>query len=376
MEPKIPFPTKPPPSQPSNTHPSPAAAAAASSANKLLQDDDHDYPSTNPLEQQQKSSEYKQKSIKDSDFASGNHDRSSNLAQLTTAPSETTTVETPRPPPDLPGVPDHSVASEDDGNCEVNEGGQKQTSEERSSTDKLQMQDNDHEHLSVDPHEPHEQQGKPCDNRDQDSNVANGNREQSSNLTQGTTTQPETTTSTSETPKTPELTSIPEHAMASGDDGNSEANTGGQKQTDEERSSADKSQIQDNDQNPSVDAHESYDQQKKPSEDSGEDSEVANGNSEQLSTLAQGATTLPENTTTETLKPFPDLPEQEHTPPSQKQPNDVPSKQDPTANPNQNFPPDNQSDWQMGDSSTGADMVNPNQVSFDVLHVRLLHCIN
>ena len=372
MEPKIPLPTKPPPSQPSNTHPSPAAVA--SSADKLLQDDDHDHSSTDQLEQQQKSSEDKQKGIKDSDFASGNHDRSSNLAQVTTTPSETTTTETPKPPPDLPGVPDHAVASEDDGNCEVHEGGQKQTSEERSSPDKLQMQDNDHEHLSVDAHGPHEQQGKPCDNRDQDSNVANGNREQSSNLAQVTTTQPETTTSTSETPKTPELTSSSEHAIASGDDGNSDANTGGQKQTDEERSSADKSQIQDNDHNPSVDAHELYEQQKKPSEDSGKDSEVANGNSEQLSTLAQGTTALPENTTTETLKPFPALPEQEHTPPSQKQPNDVPSKQDPTANPN--FPPDNQPDWQMGDSSTGADMVNPNQVSFDVLHVRFLHCIN
>lgn len=242
----------------------------------------------------------------------------------------------------------------------------KPCSEERSLPDKLQMQDNDHEHLSVDAHGPHEQQGKPCDNRDQDSNVANGNHEQSSNLAQGTTTQPETATSTSETP---ELTSSSEHAIASGDDG-------GQKQTDEERSSPDKSQIQDNDHNPSVDAHELYEQQKKPSEDSGKDSEVANGNSEQLSTLDQGTTTLPENTTTETLKPFPGLPEQEHTPPSQKQPNDVPSKQDPTANPNQNFPPDNQPDWQMGDSSTGADMVNPNQVSFDVLHVRFLHCIN
>jgi len=141
-------------------------------------------------------------------------------------------------------------------------------------------------------------------------------------------------------------------------------------------SSADQSKIQDNDHNLLVDAHKPYEQRKKPSEDSGKDSEVANGNSEQLSTLAQGATTLLESTTTETLKPFPDLLEQEHTPPSQKQPNDVPSKQDPTANPNPNLQPDNQPDWQMVDSSTGADMVNPNQVSFDVLHVRFLHCIN
>jgi len=161
-------------------------------------------------------------------------------------------------------------------------------------------------------------------------------------------------------PETPELTSTHEHAIANEDDGNSGANKGGHKQTDEERSSADKSQIQDNDQNPSVDAHKLYEQQKKPSEDSGNDSEVASGNSELL-----------ESTTTETLKPFPDLPEQEHTPPSQKLPKDLPCKQDPTANPNPNLQQENQPDPQMGDSSTGAD-----QVSFDVLHNRFLHCIN
>jgi len=125
-----------------------------------------------------------------------------------------------------------------------------------------------------------------------------------------------------------------------------------------ERSSADKSQTQDNDHDLSVDAHRQYEQQKQPSEDNSNDSEVANGNSEQLSTLAQGATTLLESTTTEALEPFPDLLEQEHTPLFQKLPKDVPSKQDPTANPNPNLQPVNQPYLQMGDSSTDADQVS------------------
>ena len=420
LEPKIPLPTEPPPIQPSNTHPSPVAAAA----DKLLQDDDYDHPSTDPLEQQQKSSEDKYKRIKDSDFANCNHDQYSTLTQGTTTPSETTTIETPKPLSDLPGVPDHPIASEDNDNFEVNKAGRNQRDKERSAPDKSQMlQENDHYHPGplTDRHGLHALQEKTSANGDQDSDIPNGNHEQSSTLTQGTTTAPELTTleSTSETLKQPSILSgAPDHPRASEGGGNSEANRGGQKQTAEERS-ADEDNNHDH---CSADAHGLHEKQQKPSEDGDQDLDVANGNCEQSSTLTQGTTTLPETTTStnETPKPpsdVPDVPEHpthgedggsseaskgdqshahesneerlpaklpkydrdakkeaigngepEHTPPPQMQLKHVTTKQDSMVHPNDEEPNNQPSQQQIGEFNTSAAVTSTNQVSFDVLH--------
>lgn len=404
---KIPLPTEPPPSQLSNAHPSPAAAAAA--ANKLLQDDNHDHPSTDPLEQQEKSSEDKYKRIKDSDFANCNHDQYSTLTQGTTTPSETTTIETPKPLSDLPGVSDHPIASEDDDNFKVNKTGQNQRDKERSAPDKSQMlQENDHDHPGplTNRHRLHALQEKPSANGDQDSGIPNGNHEQSSTLSQGTTTAPELT-SLEPTPEILKLPSIllgaPDHPRASEDGGNSEANRGGQKQTAEERSLADEDNNHDH---CSADAHGLHEKQQKLSEDGDQDLDVANGNCEKSSILTLGTTTLPETTTSTSETPKPpsdvsDVPEHpthgedggsseaskgdqshaheskqeaigkgepEHTPPPQTQLKHVTTKQDSTVHPNDEEPDNQPSQQQIGEFNTSAAVTSTNQVSFDVLH--------
>lgn len=195
--------------------------------------------------------------------------QSSTLAKHTTAPPEctTSTAETPKPPSESTGITDHPIASHVGGNSEGLHG-QKRTDEQRLPDDKSQTD-------LPEPHEKHK-------------GHANGNGEL---LSQDTTTPPENTTSTTETPG---LTSAHDHPLAS----DFKASKGSQKQT-KELSSADKWQMKDNDDNPSTDPHGLHEQQ---------DSDVANGNGELSSTLSKDTTsTTPlKAATTDSNKPLPD----------------------------------------------------------------------
>jgi len=79
----------------------------------------------------------------------------------------------------------------------------------------------------------HQQQKKPSEDKDKDLNGANCTHEQFSNLTQSTAT-PEAITSTNGPPKLPsDVPTVPVLSIHSQDDGNSEANKGGQGKTTE-----------------------------------------------------------------------------------------------------------------------------------------------
>jgi len=80
----------------------------------------------------------------------------------------------------------------------------------------------------------HQHQKKPSEDKDKDLNAANGTHEQFSTLAQSTTT-PKTTTSTIGPPKLPsDVPTVPVLSIHSQDDGNSEANKGGQGESDKE----------------------------------------------------------------------------------------------------------------------------------------------
>jgi len=223
-----------------------------------------------------------QPSPKKLDSITANGEQSSTLAKHTAPPECTTsTAETPKPPSESTGIPDHPIASHVGGNSEGLHG-QKRTDEQRLPDDKSQTD-------LPEPHEKHKDH-------------ANGNGELSSILSQDTTTPPENTTSTTETPG---LTSAHDHPLAS----DFKASNGSQKQT-KELSSADKWQMKENDDHPSTDPHGLHEQQEKPY-DRGKDSDVANGNGELSSILSKDTTsTTPLKTTTssktDTPKPLPD----------------------------------------------------------------------
>ena len=236
------------------------------------------------------------------------------------------------------------------------------------------MQTKGHDHPSTVPHRQHQQQKKPSEDEDKgvkDLDVASGTREQSSIVAQAITTPPETTASTTDTPKVPS-------------DHISDANKRDQKRT------SDELQLKDNDQSNTAlpETTTSKTETPKPSSDlsgtpdhsvASEDGDNSGANKGGRKRTAEGdeerspaKLSRREGGTKKEPTDKAASSSQEHTPKTQKQPKHLPAKQDSTANTSStptepDSQPDKQPNQRMGDSRVGsttyAAVTNQNQVS-------------